>query len=127
MSQPALSPLVFLAFLILQVTFLALVIRAWLQLRSTPFRHQSARQWFALVSLICGSVTLIFTASMTIYARLWQRQSYDGLESRYLLYTPILSLAGIICAIAGKRNPRAIGLLASAFTLIVAILDAMGI
>src|ERR1700723_1464219 len=102
-----------------------LVLRSWLQLRTNAPEPRTARDWLALGSLACGSATLVLTAAMTIYARTWQRQPYDGLESVYVFYTTVLSLSGILFALTGNRKTRVIALLASAFTLVVAFLDAI--
>lgn len=98
-------------------------IRSWFQLRTHSPEPRTARDWLALRSLACGSTTLALTAAMTIYSRAWQRRPYDRLESGYLFYTTVLSLLGILFALTGKSKTRVIGLLASAFTLVVAFLD----
>ncbi|HKO20665.1 MAG TPA: hypothetical protein VJU82_17450 [Acidobacteriaceae bacterium] len=84
------------------------------------------RHRLALGSLICGSITLSLTTAMTVYSKLWQRHPYDRLEGWYLFFTTGISLIGIVLAAAGKRNPRILGLLTSMFTLVVALLDAVG-
>ena len=64
---------------------------------------------------------------MTLYVRVWQQASYDPVERNYLSFTMIASLLGVVLALAGKEKPRLVGLLTSAFTLLIAVLDALGI
>ena len=121
--QPVLFTVVFFAF---QGVFWALVIKDWLQLRRDPLERQLLRHWLALGSLICASIALTLTTGMTVYSKVWQRHPYDRLEGQYLFYATCISLVGIVLAAVGKRNSRIIGLLTSIFTLVVAILDAVG-
>jgi hypothetical protein len=60
---------------------------------------------------------------MTIYARWGQKHAYDAWEARYLLCTVALSILGLFLGLAGKSRPRLIGLITSAFTLLVAAAD----
>lgn len=115
------------AFFVMQAIFWSVAIVGWMRvarLNTTPLRP---REWIARASLACGSLTLLFTAAMTVYVRVSKQKPYDVWESRYLLWTAAFSLLDITLAFFGKAAPRLAGLSISLFTLLIALADAVSL
>jgi hypothetical protein len=118
----------FAVFLVVQGLFWVFLIRSWTQILFTKSADvRGTRQWFALGSLVSASITLTLTAAMTIYSKTGQKQPYDRWEGKYLFFTVILSIFGVILGAAGKRKPRLVGLSTSVFTLLVAVADGISL
>lgn len=113
-----------IAFISVQAVFWSFVTAAWVKIYRQRLQRTGARQWLSRGSLACASLTLLFTTVMTVYVRMGQQRPYDSWESRYLFYTSIVSVLGIVLASLGKAAPRWVGLIASIFTLLIALGDA---
>ena len=116
-----------IAFYAVQGVFWCFVIMGWVRICRSGSNARSLRQHFSQGSLVCASLSLLFTTVITIYIRVGQKKPYDELESTYLLLTIVLSLAGLALGAFGKTAPRFIGLCTSAFTLLLALLDGISI
>ena len=115
------------AFLTVQAIFWSLAIAGWVKVGRQDVASLKGRQWLSRGSLVCASLTLLFTTAITIYVRVGQQKPYDGWESRYLLATTIISILGVALAALGKAAPRLIGLFTSIFTLLIALADAVSL
>ena len=116
-----------IAFYAVQGVFWCFVITGWVRICRSGSNARSLRQRFSQGSLVCASLSLLFTTVITIYIRVGQKKPYDELESTYLLLTTVLSLAGLALGAFGKTAPRFTGLCTSAFTLLLALMDGISI
>ena len=111
-------------FILLQIVSWCFIFAAWVHVARQQPRLAKGRQALSQCSLVCATVTLLFTTAMTIYVRACQQRPYDTWEARYLLATTVLSVLGIAFAAIGKTSPRLLGHTISTFTLLVALADA---
>jgi hypothetical protein len=121
---PSLESLLFLA---VQAVFWVFVFLAWVQVISNPPAVKGTRYWWACGSLLCASCALFWTTAMTIHSRVVPQQLNDRFEAWYLLCTFAFSTLGVFLGIAGKSRPRLVGLITSAFTMLIALGDAVSV
>lgn len=114
-----------LLFFAAQAALWVFVLVTWVRVIANPPAVKGIRYWWAYGSLACASCALCFTTAMTIYARSGQQHPYDKWEARYFLSTFALGTLGVFLGLAGKSRPRLVGLITSAFTLLVALGDAV--
>jgi hypothetical protein len=112
-------------FFVAQAVLWALVLLTWVRVIANPPAVKGIRYWWACGSLAFASVALCLTTAMTIYSRSGQQHPHDRWEAWYLLLTFALSTLGVFMGLAGKSRPRLVGLITSAFTLLVAFGDAI--
>jgi hypothetical protein len=117
-----------LLFFAVQAVLWVYVFLAWVRVISKAPAAKTIRYWWACGSLLFASCALCLTTAMTIYVRRGQNHAYDPWEGRYLLFTFAFSTLGVFLGIVGKsRWPRLVGLVTSAFTLLIALGDAVSI
>jgi hypothetical protein len=114
-----------LLFITAQAVLWAFIILTWVRVIANPPAVKGIRYWWACGSLACASCALCLTTAMTIYTRFGQKHAYDRWEAWYLLSTFALGTLGVFLGLAGKSRPRLVGLITSAFTLLVALGDAV--
>jgi len=120
---PSLESLLFFA---VQAVFWVFVLLAWARVISKPPAAKTIRYWWACGSLLCASCALFWTTAMTIHSRVVPQQLHDKFEAWYLLCTFAFSTLGVFLGLAGKsRWPRLVGLITSAFTMLIALGDAV--
>lgn len=115
-----------LLFFAVQAVLWVYVFLAWVRVISKPPAAKTIRYWWACGSLLFASCALFWTAAMTIHSRVVPQHLHDRFEACYLLGTFALSTLGVFLGIAGKsRWPRLVGLITSAFTMLIALGDAV--